>query len=191
MADWVSIHTASQMGFVCCMTQVLEDAIQFCSMCILSSDFLWIFINSSTPGQNGRHFGRRQIQRHFLEWKWYKMRISLKFVHRSVVDNKPALVQVMAWCWIGDKPLSEPMLTHFTDAYLQHWGEMSFDWWCWVMHAYPSVKYIFLSSENDLLLIGPLQIDYNEISNILIQPNGILTKMPSAKWQPFCPGPNV
>ena len=27
---------------------------------------------------------------------------------------------------IGDKPLSEPMLTRFTHAYMQQWGEMSF-----------------------------------------------------------------
>ena len=31
----------------------------------------------------------------------------------------------MAWRWMGDKPLSEPMLTQFTDAYMQHQGEMS------------------------------------------------------------------
>ena len=36
--------------------------------------------------------------------------ISLKFVPRSSVDNKPALVQVMAWRRTGDKPLSEPMM---------------------------------------------------------------------------------
>ena len=29
-------------------------------------------------------------------------------------------VQIMAWCQIGDKPLSEPMLTWFIDAYMQH-----------------------------------------------------------------------
>ena len=46
--------------------------------------------------------------------------ISLKFVPRSSVDNKPVLVQVMAWHRIGDKPLSEPMLTRFTDAYMRH-----------------------------------------------------------------------
>ena len=28
-------------------------------------------INSSPPRQNGRHFGRRHFQMHFLEWKWY------------------------------------------------------------------------------------------------------------------------
>ena len=27
-------------------------------------------IDSSPPGQNGRHFDRRQFQMHFLEWKW-------------------------------------------------------------------------------------------------------------------------
>ena len=44
------------------------------------------------------------------------IRISLKFVPRGPIDNRPALVQVMAWCQIGDKPLSEPMWTQFTDA---------------------------------------------------------------------------
>ena len=33
----------------------------------------------------------------------------LKFVPNVPINNKPALVQVMAWCWIGDKPLSEPI----------------------------------------------------------------------------------
>ena len=46
--------------------------------------------------------------------------ISLKFVTRSPIDNKPALVQVMAWRRIGDKPLPEPVLNHITDPYMQH-----------------------------------------------------------------------
>ena len=48
------------------------------------------------------------------------IRISQKFVPRGPVDNKWALVQVMAWRWTGDKPLPEPMLMQFTDAYMQH-----------------------------------------------------------------------
>ena len=39
------------------------------------------------------------------------IQISLKFVPRGPIDNNPALVQVMAWRWRGDKPLPEPMLT--------------------------------------------------------------------------------
>ena len=27
-------------------------------------------VNSSPPGQNGRHFSRQHFQMHFLEWKW-------------------------------------------------------------------------------------------------------------------------
>ena len=46
--------------------------------------------------------------------------IALKFIPRSPIDNEPALVQVKAWRRTGDKPLSEPMLTPFTDAYMRH-----------------------------------------------------------------------
>ena len=56
---------------------------------------------------------------------WILIKISLKFVFKGSVDNKPALVQVMAWRWTGDKPLSEPMLTQLIEAYMQHQGEMS------------------------------------------------------------------
>ena len=48
------------------------------------------------------------------------IQISLKFVPWSPIDNKAALVQVMAWHQRGDKPLPEPMVTQFTDAYMQH-----------------------------------------------------------------------
>ena len=46
------------------------------------------------------------------------IRILLKFVPEGPIDSKRALVQVMAWCRRDDKPLHEPMLTHFTDAYV-------------------------------------------------------------------------
>ena len=48
------------------------------------------------------------------------IQISLKFVTRNPIDNKPALVQVMAWCQIGDKPLSESMMTQFPHVYMRH-----------------------------------------------------------------------
>ena len=44
------------------------------------------------------------------------IKISLKFVPMGLINNIPALVQIMAWNQPGDKPLSEPMrvrlLTH-------------------------------------------------------------------------------
>ena len=44
-------------------------------------------------------------------------KISMKFVPKGPIDNKPALFQIMAWRQTGDKPLSKPMLTWFTFAY--------------------------------------------------------------------------
>ena len=38
------------------------------------------------------------------------IKISLKFVPKGPINNKPALVQIMAWRRSGDKPLSEPMM---------------------------------------------------------------------------------
>ena len=38
------------------------------------------------------------------------IQISLKFIHRSPLDNKPALVRVIVWRQVGDKPLHEPMM---------------------------------------------------------------------------------
>ena len=44
----------------------------------------------------------------------------LSNISEGPIDINPALVLIMAWRRIGDKPLSEPMLTRFTDEYMQH-----------------------------------------------------------------------
>ena len=41
---------------------------------------------------------------------WIPKTISLKFVPKGPINNIPSLVQIMAWCRPGDKPLSEPMM---------------------------------------------------------------------------------
>ena len=48
------------------------------------------------------------------------IQISLKCVPKGQIDNKKALVQAMARRWTGDKPLPEPIMTQFTDAYKRH-----------------------------------------------------------------------
>ena len=45
------------------------------------------------------------------------IRIPLKCVPNGPTDDKPAVVQVVAWHRIYDKPLPEPMLTQLTEAY--------------------------------------------------------------------------
>ena len=44
------------------------------------------------------------------------IQISLKFIPRSPIHNKPTLFQAMSWRRTGDEPLPKPMLTQFTDA---------------------------------------------------------------------------
>ena len=48
------------------------------------------------------------------------IKISLKLVIKGPINKIPALVQIMAWRRAVDKPLSEPMLTQFTDTYMLH-----------------------------------------------------------------------
>ena len=50
---------------------------------------------------------------------------SLNLVPRNPIDNNPALVQVMTWRRTGDKPLAEPVMIQFTDAYMRLSGKMN------------------------------------------------------------------
>ena len=63
------------------------------------------------PGQNGRHFADDVFEYIFLnENIWISIKISPTFVHKGLINNIPALIQIMAWRRPGDKPLSEPMM---------------------------------------------------------------------------------
>ena len=61
--------------------------------------------------QNGRHFPDDTFKLIFLnENVRVSITISLKFVPKGPSNNFLALVQIMAWCRPGNKPLSEPMI---------------------------------------------------------------------------------
>ena len=44
--------------------------------------------------------------------------VSLKYVHGGVIDNKSALVMIMVWHLIDDKPLTGPKITQSVDSYI-------------------------------------------------------------------------
>ena len=70
-------------------------------------------VNTLRPRRNGRYFADDIFKRIFVnENIWIPIKISLKFVPRSSINNNPALVQIMAWRRPGDKPLSEPMMVN-------------------------------------------------------------------------------
>ena len=84
-------------------------------------DYCWHqSINSSPLGQNRCHLADDIYRCIFVNENFFILiKISLKFVPEGPINNIQALVQVMAWRRIGDKPLSEPMQTRYTDAYMQ------------------------------------------------------------------------
>ena len=70
------------------------------------------------PWTNGRHFADDIFICIFVNEKnCIVIKGSLKFVPKSLIDICPALIEIMAMRRPGDKPLAEPMLTRFTDAY--------------------------------------------------------------------------
>ena len=71
----------------------------------------WVSIDTLRPRQNGQHFPDDIFKCIFFNENIpISIEISLKFVPRGPINNIPALVQMMAWCWPGNKPLSEPMM---------------------------------------------------------------------------------
>ena len=73
-----------------------------------------------SPRQNGRHFPDDIFKCTFLnDIMLISIDISLKFVPEGPINNIPALVQIMAWRWLGDKPVSEAMMfSSLTDVYV-------------------------------------------------------------------------
>ena len=71
---------------------------------------LLLTLNTLRLRQNG-HFTDVIFKCIFLnENVWILLKISLKSVPKVQINNIPTLVQMMAWYWPDDKPLSEPMM---------------------------------------------------------------------------------
>ena len=70
-------------------------------------------INTLRPRQNWRHFADDTFKCIFMnENARISIYISLKFVPRGLINNIPALVQIMARRRPGDKPLSEAIMVN-------------------------------------------------------------------------------
>ena len=71
-----------------------------------------MILNTLRPRQNGRHLPDAILKCIFFlnENVSISIKISLEFILKCPINNIPALVQILAWCRLGDKPLSEPMM---------------------------------------------------------------------------------
>ena len=118
MNSWTNIDTYGTQHF---QTISLKVVICIFILCVISMRFILILqtnsitqhqmVNTLRPGQNGRHFADAIFKCIFLnENVWIPIKISLKFVPKSPINNIPALVEIMAWRRPGDKLLSQPMM---------------------------------------------------------------------------------
>ena len=83
-------------------------------------------INILRTRQDGRHFAFGILKYIFLnEDFWISNKSSSKYVPWGPTGNMSTLVQIMVWCRTGDKPLSDPIMTQFADAYMHHPTSMS------------------------------------------------------------------
>ena len=67
---------------------------------------------------------------HFIFLQWKSSYLDSNFIEiapKSAIKNIPALIQMMAWCQTGDRPLSELMMAQFPDAYMRHSASVSCD----------------------------------------------------------------
>ena len=77
-------------------------------------------INILRPRQYGCHLSDNTLIRIFLnENVWIFIKTLPKCIPTGPINNIPSMVQIMAWRWAWDKPLSEPMMV--TSHYLNQW----------------------------------------------------------------------
>ena len=86
-----------------------------------------MFVNSLRPRKNRHNFAHDVFKCNLLnENVWIPIKLLLEYVPKGPINNIPALVQIMAWRRTGDKPLSEPMMIQFNDAYMRHSASLSY-----------------------------------------------------------------
>ena len=82
--------------------------------------------NTMRLRKNYRHFANNIYKCIFLNKNArISNQISLKLVPMGPIDYMLTLAQIMAWHWTCDKPLSEPIMAGFTDAYMHDSASMS------------------------------------------------------------------
>ena len=107
------------------------------------------------PRQNGCHFPDDIFKCILVNGSvWISLKLSLKFVPKIQINDIPGLVQIMAWRRPGDKPLSEPMMVKFINAYMRHSASM---------------RYMYQRHYDRRPLLGKCSQNYCSINNPVIK----------------------
>ena len=76
-------------------------------ICFTSSGMV---IDNLRPNQNVSHFAGDIFKLFFINENFCILMQIWLFVPKGALNNKPSTVQIMTWCWLGDKPLSALMM---------------------------------------------------------------------------------
>ena len=119
--------------------------------------FIHTGINTLRLRQNGRHFPDDIFKCFFLnENVWISITISLKFVPKGLINNIPALVQIMAWRRPGDKPLSQSYVLRICATHYESYEKFA-RWGCVHVWGNKSCQYYVIVALNmEILKIGTL-----------------------------------
>ena len=105
----MSSENVDIMGSRCfqiCATDLLFSL----TVCVYQIKMAWYF-STLRLRQNYCGFANNIFKCIFLNVNVLtSLKIPLKFVPKVPINNIPALIQIMAWCWPGNKPLSEQMM---------------------------------------------------------------------------------
>ena len=101
--------------------------------------------------------------------------ISLKCVHQGPINNKSALIQLMAWCGTGDKPLSEPVTMQFTDEHIRY--NASVNWHTMGSWVWSAMMMLSQRLSRACFIVGAkcLALNYGWRSSPFSRPRRILT----------------
>ena len=129
LLDWMGLQRQPDSEWLHVQCTIDASALFWCGYILIFLNGLTWFIFPHSCSclthlprrQNGSYFADDIFKCIFLhENAWISVGFSPDFVPKGPIGNYPALVQIMAWRRKNDKPLSEPILTRFTDGYMRH-----------------------------------------------------------------------
>ena len=90
----------------------------------------------------------------------------------SPIDNKPALVHVMAWHQTGNKRLPEPMMIQFTDTYMWHQGgdELTYGLGLFLRYPLATIRKVEWSGMH-ICIASKRRVVFR---NVYVQPKGLM-----------------
>ena len=110
MSVMVSPITGISIVYPPVCSDIDQSKHQSCTSLVFVREIHWWPLNSPHKGPITQKMFPFDDVIIFNENVWISIRISLKFVPKVPRDNKPSLVQIMAWWRPGNKPLSEPIM---------------------------------------------------------------------------------